>query len=862
MRARLCVWVLVSIVVGVGVAGAENSWRLDANVRPTFEAIELKLDASQADYSGKVRIELEVSEPVDSFRFHAKGQTLTGWSFAGPAGPLELDLEQSDDGFVTARAPQTLAPGPYTLTIDFTAAFGIRGEGLYRAESGGVGYLFTHFFDVHARTAFPCWDEPAFKIPFQISLTVPEAHVAVANTPVKSETVADGLKTVVFKKSPPMSTYFLAFTSGPFESVPITGLSVPGRIYTVAGQSSLAGAAVAITPPILAALEDYFGSPHPYVKLDFVAVPEYTAGAMENPGLVTYRDSRLLLDETAPSVAQRRGMVAIIAHELAHMWYGDLVTMRWWNDLWLNESFASFVGDKISDQLFPEYAIGLGQRLDANRRMGQDALPSTVPIRHEVKSAADIKEDLGLAYQKGQQVLAMVESWIGEDAFRKGVRAYLKSHAWGNATAEDLWSALSRASKKDLSGVLSSFLDQPGVPIIDVEFASPGRVKISQRRFLNFGVEAPAQTWVIPMSLRYSVDGKVRSKTVVLDNASHEVSLGEKIEWLTPDGGALGYYRWRLPPEEMVALAGRAIDVLSTPERVAFVGNATALLDSGSLSGAAYLELLGEFGRDPEPGVVQSVISALEKVETAFVTPDLDAQFAKYIRATLLPAAERFGLEPQSGETELVTLIRPGLFGWLGYYSEQESEVRAEARRVAGAFMKDPSSVDASLAGVALMVAAKDGDRELFDAYIRHYEAATEPTRKRLFLGALGAFENPKLQRSALDYSLTDKVRPTDFFVPFDNMMWTEAGADLAFTWLQGNFAAVASRLPPSWLAYLPYVAEGCSIERLEVARGFFSQSEHQVDGTQANLRKVADLVTDCVNLRKREGASVAAFLQ
>ena len=392
-------------------------------------------------------------------------------------------------------------------------------------------------------------------------------------------------------------------------------------------------------------MERYFGSQYPYAKLDFIAVPETNYGGMENAGLITYRDRRLLLDPKTASVSQRRRMVALIAHEVSHMWFGDLVTMEWWNDLWLNESFATMVGDKISDRLFPEHTIGLAQRRAASRIMTLDAQLSTVSIRHEVDSAADIVEDFDLAYDKGQQILGMIESWIGEDAFRQGVRDYLKRHAWANATANDLWSALSKASGKDLSGVMSSFLDQPGVPIVDVEFSSPGKITISQRRFLKFGVEAPAQLWTIPVSLRYSAEGKVHSRTVVLDSASREVALEGEVDWLTPDGGAFGYYRWRLPAEEMSALAERAVDVLSPPERVAFVGNASALLDSGSVSGADYLELLGEFGRDPEPDVVQAVIDGFAKIETAFVTAELEAPFARYVRATLSPAIERFGLD-------------------------------------------------------------------------------------------------------------------------------------------------------------------------------------------------------------------------
>jgi alanyl aminopeptidase len=493
--------------------------------------------------------------------------------------------------------------------------------------------------------------------------------------------------------------------------------------------------------------------------------------------------------------------------------------------------------------------------------MDQDALPSTVPIRREVNSAADITEDLSLAYDKGQQILGMVESWIGEDAFRKGVRNYLKRHAWGNATAGDLWSVLSKASGKDLSGVMSSFLDQAGVPIVKVEFSLPENIRISQRRFLKVGVEAPEQVWSIPVALRYSAEGKVNSRTVVLDSAYRDVVLGGKIDWLTPDAGAVGYYRWRLPAGEMLALAERAVEVLSTPERVAFVGNASALLDGGSVSGDQFLKLLGEFGRDSEPDVVHAVLDRLIGIKWVFVTPELEAPFAEYVRATLKPAVERFGLEVRPGEAESVAILRPDLFLWLGV-DGRDLQVRAEAARLAGNYMENPASVEASMAGVALIVAAIDGDRELFEAYVNHYESATEPTVRLSYLRALGAFSDPKLRQAALDYALTDKVRPTDLFEPMDQMIWIDADTDVAFSWLQANYDSLASKTPTWWLPYLPNLAIGCSAERLETARAFFSQPENQVDGTQANLRKVAEAVIDCVNLRKREGASVAAFLK
>src|SRR5439155_17675029 len=347
------------------------------------------------------------------------------------------------------------------------------------------------FEATEARCAFPCWDEPEFKIPFQVTLVVPEAHLAIGNTPVETDTVADGQRTVVFERTPPLPAYLLAIATGPLETVPIEGMRVPGRIVTIKGASGVAREAARVTPPLVAALEKYFGLPYPYRKLDLLAVPEFWPGAMENAGAIAFADRILLIDPRAASAGQKRTLVAVDAHELAHMWFGDLVTMKWWDDLWLNESFASWMGDKITQEVAPEYEMPLAEVEETQRAMLRDAQRSTRPIRAPIDVFDNIDEAFDeLTYDKGQAVLTMFEAWLGPETFRKGVVAYLKAHAWGSATASDLWASLSKTAGRDVAGPMSTFLDQPGVPLVKVDLLPGGKVRLSQERFLNEGAAA------------------------------------------------------------------------------------------------------------------------------------------------------------------------------------------------------------------------------------------------------------------------------------------------------------------------------------------------------------------------------------
>jgi alanyl aminopeptidase len=518
------------------------------------------------------------------------------------------------------------------------------------------------------------------------------------------------------------------------------------------------------------------------------------------------------------------------------------------------------MGQKTVHALWPEDGSELTRRRGIQGLMNRDARPSTKPIRGEVDSKAEIWEDMGLAYGKGRTVLGMMEEWMGSEAFRKGVMSYIEANAWGNAVGDDLWNSLSEASGKDVGAPMSSFLDQSGLPLIEVGVGPDGVVTLSQRRFLNHGVEAPDQTWKVPVRLRYHDGETIKTHSVMLDQKSVEFDLGDDVEWVFPDDGAHGYYRWILPRSMMVDLAENSTERLEATERIVFVGNAAALLDAGRISGGDYLRVLNLFAGDPEPEVVSTVVSGLGKVEGAFV-PDAERdRFAAYVRATLRPVLDRFGKMVREGESETVSMLRPRLISWLGDQG-QDSEVRTYATEQALAYMADPRSVDPSVAGTVLDLSAIDGDRELFESYRKLFETAKTPVDRGRFLSALGSFENPKLREAALTYALEGPVRPDEMISIPRSMVRTEKDADRMFEWVTENYASLTERLPEMMLAFMPAVAGGCSAERLDAAEKFFADPQHQVDGTQANLRKVAEQVTDCIRLRAREGQAVRAYL-
>jgi aminopeptidase N len=835
--------------------------RLGRDVLPTFQLVRLKLDPDKRSFTGSVHVELKVAKATDTIRFHAEGQRLTRVALSQGGDSLATTRVTGDHGLQTLTAARALKAGPATLDIEFTHLYGTRAVGLYRALHDNHGYLFTQFESDDAREAFPCWDEPCFKFPYQLVLQVPSAQEAVTNTPPERTTESDGWKTITFKRTPPLPSYLLAFAVGPLEYTPVPGTKMPTRVITCQGEKHLAAITAEITPKLVAGLERWFGIPYPFEKLDLIAVPEFAYGAMENPGLITFRDDILLLDGASASTSQRRSNASVTCHELAHMWFGDLVTMAWWDDLWLNESFADWMAAKVTDQVFPHYKAGLAdlQRIQ-NVREG-DAEPSTQPIRDKTTSGSAGLNNVGLIYSKGNAVLSMFERYLGPETFQKGVQAYLKEHAWGNATASDLWRALDRASNTNVSAAMTTFLDQPGVPYVRVVPAEGG-VRLTQSRATPYGVTQPPVQWTVPVTLKWS-DGKtVKSQRVLLADESMVVKLPANPKWVMPNGEGHGYYGWSVPDEWMAALAENAGSVLTPEERVAFLGNLSLLMTAGEVHGDTYLKSLSYFGGDPEPQVVSSAIEGLVGVRTAFVPDSLKNLFAVYVRRTLSPALERVGYDKQPGEDETVSTMRGDLLRWLANRG-QDAKVMAFAQSAAARYLADSTSVDPGIADAVVSLAAKKGDAAMFADYQRRLESTDVPAIRRRFLSALGAFEDPALEAKALDYMLSDKVRPTETFIIMRGLgERDEATGQHMFQWMTSHYDQLATRVPPPSLRFMPLMGSGCSAERLAATLAFFGDPKHAMPGVEKTLERVSDNVHNCISLRDREGERVTTFMR
>lgn len=838
--------------------------RLGTDVSPRSQSLVLRIDARQKDYDGSTTIALRVKRTVTRFRLHAQELELTTVVLTRAGKPVTIHWTAVGEDQLEIRASKPLPPGDdYSLTIDFKNDLDTQANALYRVRYEDRDYSFSQFEDVQARRAFPCWDEPSFKFPYQVTLRLPASDIAISNTPIARETVDGDWKTVQFQPTKPLPSYLLAIATGPFDTVPIPGMTISGRVVVPKGKAGLAQEAVKACPPILAALEAYFGQPYPYEKLDLLALPEFWYGAMENPGAITFKDRVLLIDPVSNSAARREQLQSVIAHELSHMWFGDLVTMEWWDDLWLNEAFANWMGSKVMEQVYPETLSAAEQVDSVQSAFSVDSLPSARAMRRPVKTQAVLLQAAdALAYNKGESVLQMFEQWIGSETFRQGVLAYLETHAWGNARGQDLWNALTKASNVNVSAAMASFLDQPGVPLVTVTVRPGGKVSLSQTRYAFAGLPAPQkQLWRIPVTLRYATAGGIKQRAVLLEKPQLELSLapGEELLWIHPNADERGYYRWSLDAAGLARLTS-ARESLSLRERMGLGYALASQLGAGTLSGDAVLQSLGGLTNDSHPRVVASSLSAIESVWEPLADDATRPALRQWLLRSLTPVYQRVGPSVKPGEDVQITRLRPSLLTWLGT-EVRDPEVLALAKQQVPLVLESPDAIDPDLRSTFITLAAVDGDDALFTAYRQKFESLSVPDEQTSYLRALGEFRDLALTRRALDYVLTAAIAPSDLFEIPRKVSNDQERQSIAWDWIRANYEAIAQRVPRFALSFMPFFAGGCDSARLDEAKVFFAQANHNVPGTDRSLAQMAEGVTICSTIRKRERPAVKRFL-
>ncbi len=846
---------LLSLLVGSSVCASElDPYRLNPAVQPLKQQLEMTIDPNRPDYVGSTHIVLEVREAVESVVLHAQDITILGATFGPEGAPAPAAFEQLEQSMLHISTGSTIEPGEYELHIDFEDNFNTDSISMYRVEENDRYHVITQLEASEAREAFPCFDEPAYKFPWQVTLTVPSDMMAISNSPIESTVEHDTMKTVVFSETAPIPSYLIAIAVGEFEAVGIPGMSIPGRVVTTPGKSNLTKLAVESTPKLVAGLENYFDSTYPYQKLDLIATPEFWYGAMENPGAIIYIDRALLIDMENVDPTRYRSIIGTNSHELAHQWFGDVVTMEWWVDLWLNESFASWMGDKIVAETYPQLDIEKSRMSTMFRTMNQDAGPSARPIRAPRMATDNFLNDIGPAYSKGRVVINMFEKAIGEENFRAGILEYMRRHQWGNASAIDFADAIGTHADWDVAKAFASFMQQPGIPLINVEVLDDNLLSVSQQRFSNAGIELPELQWTIPIAIKYSVNGEIHTQTLILDSPSATVELQHHgdVDWIYPNAEQGGYFRWKLPAKMLQPLVDDAQQLLTPMERMGLVSNLTATLYAGELPANEYLAALASFSAERDPYVLDIVVDQLSIIKDALVSDAHKSGFARFIGNLLGPAVESLGLDPVDGESNAVTTIRPYLLRQLIRNARNEEITREFAKRGA-AYLAGDLNLHASLISTALLATAINGDLETYATFKSRFENATEPSARGRFLAALTYFDLPEVLVDLQAYSISDAVRPSEMLSVRSLLLAQPENRDPVLNYALANYETFKARLPGNGLARLPSVARSCSMKSIERANEFFSNPDHQVSGTLRVLDKVVTSVQTCVTLRARE---------
>jgi puromycin-sensitive aminopeptidase len=859
MRNRFAVFAAV-----LGLVPAANAQRLPGGATPEKYQLTIAPNFDKENFAGEETIELRLDKPTTSITLNALEITFeevsvtSGGQTQGAKVTLDDKKEQA-----TLAVEKPLATGPATIHVRYTGILNGQMRGLYLSKAGGRKYAVSQLENTDARRMFPSFDEPAYKATFDLTAIVDKGDNAISNGKITSDTPGpgEGKHTVKFATSPKMSSYLVALAVGDWKCVEGSADDIPIRVCGAPDKAQYGGFALEAAIASMKFYNRYFAIKYPYGKLDIIGVADFAAGAMENTGCIIARDL-LFVDPNGSSYLLRKIVAQqLVAHEMAHQWFGDLVTMKWWDDVWLNEGFATWMAFKPMEVFKPEWNIQTDAVSSMTGAMATDALSSTRAIEAHAETPAEIQELFdSIAYNKAAAVLSMVEGYVGSENFRAGVNSYLEKYKYGNATAEDFWNEITKVTHQPVDHIMSGFVRQPGVPLVTMKMKCEGgktHTELTQQRYFAdrklLDADSP-EKWEIPVCLK---SGKAE-KCALLSSKQQPFVVDGCGEAIYGNAGARGYYRSGYDAENFSRLAAAARE-LSPGERYLLLDDTSAQIAANRLTAGAELELVQNLKDDPSTAVMDLLTSQLQYVSDYLVTDADRAAFQSWVRATFGPAAEKIGWTTIAGDSDETRQRRADLMTIMGYVGRDPNGIDA-AKKLTQQALKGESA-DRTMLLAALPIAARDGDAALYDAIVGHFPQVKTPEEYLVFGLALTQFGDPALLTRTLMFAISPMMRAQDAPQVIGSVMGNPAGREVAWEFVKQHWPEVEAKLSNySEAGVVGAAGVFCSASKREEVEKFFT--EHKVPASERTLKLTLEQISACTDVRTNQAPNLQTWLQ
>ncbi len=855
-------------------AATKDVVRLTKSVKPSHYDLTFEPDLEKFTYTGTETIALNVAEPTNVITLNALDMTLSSVELEAVSGGKKLrgkvEMDAANEQ-AHLRFDSKIAAGKYKLHINFNSILNDQLRGFYRSyyknNLGEKHWLCSSQMEpADARRMFPCFDEPEFKATFKLSAVVNPKLTAISNAPIEREILQEGKKIFEFETSPKMSTYLMCLVVGDFKSTEERkSCDVPIRVWAPAGQEKMGEYALGAACEIMTFLQDYFGIKFPAKKLDLIAIPDFAPGAMENLGAITFKDSLLLIDEKTGSNFARRSAFSVIAHEMAHQWFGDLVTSRWWDDLWLNEAFATWTATKTENALKPEWRIRSKAVLDCVGSMSTDELKSTRAIHSHVGNPKQASEMFDtITYDKGSGVLRMLEVFVGENVFQKGVHDYLEAHKFDNATSEDLWASIGAAAKGiPVPKMMETWIMQPGFPLITASEQDGGKVlSVTQEKFFVMPDSKPdASSWLVPIMARELKPGAASNssdtKAFLLERSQDKFTLPAAWNPTVLNAGASGFYRVQYSQDTLKKILDN-FRALTPDERIKLISDVATLSWKGSIPVENNLDLMLKL-KGEDDIVVQGELVDKFKAPRHFMDAKSKPLYEKFVRANLQPLKDKLGWAEKKGEEETVKDLRASVIHALGTYGQDKSTID-EARVLYGKYLKDRQSVDPNIIGSAVTIVAYNGNDRDYDEMKLCWRKASNPQEEKRFLMALASYKQPELVEKTLNLAIGPDTRATDAISLLTALLSNHDSHEQAWKFTKAHLETITKKCPPRFNKRL--IAACDSFDTPDVEKDlteFFAA--HPLEMSKSALSRMLERVRVAVLYRQRSADAIQKWV-